>query len=199
MAKKKIKDELLNHNYDGIQELDNDLPPWWLYLFYFTIAFGIVYLIYYHVLGLGDLQVAQYEKEMKAAQMKYASLTTPAAQQTETQAQPEAAQTEMQPLTDEASLAQGKEIFKANCIPCHGEFGQGVIGPNLTDDYWLHGGHFPEIVNTITNGVPAKGMVPWGPILGKDKITKVASYVMSLHGTNPPNPKAPEGEKMEYN
>ena len=191
MAKKRVKDELLGHDFDGIRELDNDLPPWWLYLFYFTIIFSVVYLIYYHVLDMGDLQIAEYEKEMKAAELKYASQTVTPGQTT--------GDVQLQPLTDEASIAQGKELFTTNCVPCHGEFGQGVIGPNLTDDYWIHGGRFSDIVNTITVGVPAKGMVPWGPILGNDKVMKVASYVVTLHGTNPPNPKAPEGEKMEYN
>lgn len=195
MARKKVKDELLDHNFDGIQELDNELPPWWLYLFYFTIAFSVVYLLYYHVLGIGDLSIAEYEKEMKAAEMKYAGAVTPEGPQAG--APTEAAA--MSPLTDEASIAQGKEIFATNCTPCHGQHGEGVIGPNLTDDYWIHGkGQFSDIVQVVTNGVPAKGMISWGPVLGKEKILKVASYVMTLHGTNPPNPKAPEGQKVEY-
>ena len=183
MARKKIKDELLDHNYDGIQELDNDLPPWWLYMFYFTIAFSIVYMMYYHVLGLGDLQYAEYEKEMaaaKAAQQQVAASAGPAVALT--------------PFTDEENLAKGKEIYMTNCMACHGANGEGGVGPNLTDQYWLHGGAFENIVKTITDGVPAKGMIAWKAILNPEQIRQVASYVKTLQGTNPPNAKAPQGE-----
>lgn len=193
MVKKfeKVKDELLDHDYDGIQELDNELPPWWLWLFYITIIWAVVYMIYFHVLGTGPSSAEEYRAEIQAAQMKYS--------------QPSGGETagvtadqNIVALTDEQSLAEGKAIFDKNCVPCHGPDGGGTVGPNLTDDYWIHGGSMKDMVKTITNGVPAKGMIAWGPILKPDEIVTVASYVRSLHGTNPPTGKAPEGEKVDY-
>ncbi|MEJ2055683.1 MAG: c-type cytochrome, partial [Calditrichaceae bacterium] len=102
------------------------------------------------------------------------------------------------PLTDEASLSAGKEIFLKNCASCHGDKGQGGIGPNMTDDYWLHGAGMNNVIHTIKNGVPSKGMIAWQPILSEKEIKQVASYLLSLHGTNPPNPKKPQGEKVDY-
>ncbi|MCB0263880.1 MAG: cbb3-type cytochrome c oxidase N-terminal domain-containing protein [Calditrichia bacterium] len=186
MARKKIKDELLDHDYDGIQELDNDLPPWWLYMFYFTIVFGFAYLLYFHVLDIGDLQAAEYQKEMQAAE------TMLAKNNAENQAQ---SPQEMTVLTDSENLAAGKEIFMTNCMACHGANGEGGVGPNMTDEYWIHGGAFSDIVNTIVVGVPAKGMISWKPILSPTQIQQVASYLTTLQGTNPPNGKEPQGEK----
>jgi mono/diheme cytochrome c family protein len=98
-------------------------------------------------------------------------------------------------LTDEADLSAGKSIFATNCVICHGSAGEGLVGPNLTDEYWIHGGSLEAIVQTIKVGNPAKGMVPWEPILSEREILQVASYIRSLQGTNPPNAKAPEGER----
>ncbi len=181
---KKVKDELLDHDFDGIQELDNELPPWWLPMFYVTLVWSVAYLIYYHVLGIGPSSLEEYQAEMaRAAQMyRQPAPQTPAA-------------TVLEPRMDEASLREGKAIYDKNCIPCHGKLGEGLIGPNLTDDYWIHGGRFEDVVRTITNGVPAKGMIAWKTVLKPEDIVKVASYVESLRGTNPPNAKAPEGEK----
>ncbi len=190
MVKKieKVKDELLDHDFDGIQELDNELPPWWLMLFYITIIWSVVYLLYYHVLGIGPSSIEEYQQEMARAEKLYGSQQSGG----EAAAIPEE---ELKPLTDQASLEAGKAIFQKNCVACHGPDGGGGIGPNLTDEYWIHGGSFKDIVHTITVGVPQKGMVPWGPVLKKDEILQVASYVWSLYGTQPSNPKAPEGEK----
>ncbi len=183
---KKVKDELLDHDFDGIQELDNELPPWWLTLFYVTIIWSVAYLIYYHVLGIGPSSIEEYQAEMaRAAQIQ---------QQTPTPGGGPVAQV-MEPRMDPASLQEGKAIFDKNCTPCHGKLGEGLIGPNLTDDYWIHGGRFQDIVRVITNGVPAKGMIAWNAVLKPEEILNVASYVESLRGTNPPNAKAPEGEK----
>jgi mono/diheme cytochrome c family protein len=103
------------------------------------------------------------------------------------------------PLTDEESLAEGKAVYDKNCTPCHGISGEGVVGTNITDEYWIHGAAtMNDMVRTIVNGVPAKGIVPWGPILRRDEIIKVASYIRTLRGTNPPNGKAPQGEKVAY-
>ena len=97
-----------------------------------------------------------------------------------------------------ANIEKGKEIFVKNCVSCHGPQGQGIIGPNLTDDYWLHGAGINNVVHTITFGVPAKGMITWRGVLKEKQILQVASYILTLHGTNPPNPKAPQGEKVAY-
>jgi len=176
------------HNYDGIQEYDNSPPAWFNWIFFVTIVFAFTYLMYYHVLKMGDLQVAEYEKAVKEAAPILAK------------AQERAIYLADQPrLTDETSLALGKSIFKTNCVTCHGPNGEGLAGPNLTDDYWLHGGHYNEIFKTVFNGVEQKGMPVWKKTLKPDDIRAVASYVYTLHGTNPPNPKAPQGEKMNYN
>lgn len=192
MVKKieKVKDELLDHDFDGIQELDNELPPWWLMLFYITIIWSVVYLLYYHVLGIGPSSIEEYQQEMARAEKLYGSQKSGGT----AAAIPEE---DLKPLTDKASLEAGKAVYTKNCVACHGPNGEGGIGPNLTDEYWIHGGSFKDIVHTITVGVPQKGMVPWGPVLKKDEILQVASYVWSLYGTNPPNAKAPEGEKYD--
>ena len=193
MVKKieKVKDELLDHDFDGIQELDNELPPWWLMLFYITIIWSVVYLLYYHVLGIGPSSAEEYQQEMARAEQLYGK------QQQGGGATAAVMDEDLKPLTDQAALAAGKAIYTKNCVACHGPNGEGGIGPNLTDEYWIHGGSFKDIVHTITVGVPQKGMVPWGPVLKKDEIIQVASYVWSLYGTNPPNAKAPEGEKYD--
>jgi cytochrome c oxidase cbb3-type subunit 3 len=196
MVKKfeKVKDELLDHEYDGIQELDNELPPWWLWLFYITIIWSVVYMVYYHVLGTGPSSAEEYQMELARAETMYQQPGGDAAASVEGQ---ESAQ-KIVALTDAQSLEEGMTIFGKNCVPCHGTAGEGTIGPNLTDDYWIHGATMKDMVNTITNGIPAKGMISWAPVLEPDEIVKVASYIRSLHNTNPPNAKAPEGEKVDY-
>ena len=196
MVKKfeKVKDELLEHEYDGIQELDNELPPWWLWLFYITIIWSVIYLIHFHVLGTGASQDEEYQQEMIAAQAMYqrpaggTTTSTLLADENE----------KISPLTDDQSLAEGKIVYDKNCIPCHGKNGEGGVGPNMTDEYWIHGATMNDMVRTIINGVPAKGMIPWGPVLKEDEILKVASFLKTFRGTNPPNAKAPEGEKIDY-
>ena len=186
MARKKVVDELLDHDYDGIQELDNDLPPWWTNLFYFTIVFAVVYMAHYHILGTGPSSSAEYENEMAAAEAKYAAVI----EQSVTSGPVEA-------LTDEASLTEGKNIYTVNCVPCHGTQGEGGIGPTLADKYWLHGGQFSDIIGVINNGVPEKGMISWKPILNPSQIQQVASYLLTFQGTTPPNMKEPQGELVE--
>lgn len=195
MVKKpaKVKDELMEHDFDGIQELDNELPPWWLWLFYITIFWGLGYLVYYHVLQVGDSSKEQYLNEMAvAAEMQR---QTPGGGMV---AGKEGEAAEITALKDEQSLAQGKEIFQKNCIPCHAPDGGGTVGPNLTDEYWIHGARTGDVVQIITAGVPAKGMISWAPILKADEILQVASYVISLRGSTPAAPKAPEGQKVDY-
>ena len=178
------KDEQMAHNYDGITEFDNDLPPWWKYGFYFTIVFAIGYLYYYQVAKIGQLQTAEYATEMQQATLLVSAdaddpnkLTTFAA------------------LTAPTELGAGKSLFTTNCAPCHGASAEGKVGPNLTDDYWLHGGEINHVYKTIKFGVSSKGMVAWKGKLAGKQILQVASYIRSLHGSKPANAKPPQGEK----
>lgn len=179
------KDLLLDdHNYDNIRELDNKIPPWFNYLFYATVIFGVFYMINYHVLSSGDVQASEYKEEIRNAELARAELMKTGALLDEST---------LTALTDAASLSIGKEIFIKNCAVCHTEKGGGLVGPNLTDDYWIHGGGIKNVYATVKNGVPAKGMISWKTQLNPKQMHEVASYVLSLRGTNPPNPKAPEG------
>jgi cytochrome c oxidase cbb3-type subunit 3 len=175
---------LLDHEIDGIRELDNKLPRWWVWLFYFTIIFAAVYMVYYHVLGAGDLMLAEYNKEMKAGEaIKGAAM-----------AKFEADIGTLQPSKDPEVLARGKKTFLTLCAPCHRADGGGLVGPNLTDEYWIHGSKFSDNVTTIWNGVPAKGMITWKNTLKPKEVYEVASYIYTLRGTHPPNPKPPENQ-----
>ena len=175
---------LLKDDYDGIKELDNRIPPWFNYLFYFTVLFGIYYLLDYHVFKTGKLQAEEYREEMTIAESRKAELMKTGALVNENT---------VTRLTDAASLNAGKDIFRTNCVPCHGPDGGGIIGPNFTDDYWIRGGGIKNIFSTIKYGVPAKGMISWQTQLNPKQMQDVASYIMTMHGTKPANPKAPEG------
>ena len=260
MKEKIPQDELFHHSFDGIQEYDNQLPGWWKALFYITIVFAAVYLLYYHVTGLGDSSRVEYLREMnpgytpdvmeagglitayhspflareanlsprvKAEIQKLAdasfeenlmrTMAKADAKQMEklktafpevykrfltggpasggAEAAPEP--TISEPIKDAAVLAKGKQIFETQCFTCHGKLGEGGIGPNLTDEYWLHGGEIGQVIHTIRKGVPAKGMISWERTLAPDQIDAVASFVLlKLQGSNPPNPKPPQGDKM---
>lgn len=176
-------DKIMDHNYDGIEELDNPPPRWIMALFYLTIGFSIIYGAYYFWLDVGDHQDAEYAKKSEIHDQKFhiANLSSE----------------ELTLLTDASDLEEGKTIFKEmNCFACHGLNGEGnTIGPNLTDEYWLHGCDFQSSFNVIKNGVPAKGMTAFKGQISDEKIQKVASYVLSLKGTNPANAKAAQGEK----
>lgn len=306
MAKK--KDALLDHNFDGIQELDNDLPPWWLWLFYISIIISVAYILHYHVFDTGDLMVVEYNKEvdpnwqpveeaggisqtfLKTYQSPYyspdgdvtpktleqfkkyigpevdfsmlvmealrryddesmeklqlafdenigkkvgfntimveammraddleleklksafpevwASISEGGGKMTrktvtdESATEPLIAELpKIDALTDKVSLASGKTVFEKNCVSCHGKFGEGGIGPNFTDDYWIHGAGMANMVNIINKGVPAKGMISWRGVLKDNEIKQVASYILAMHGTNPPKAKKPQGMKVDY-
>lgn len=184
------KDELTGdsiiagHEYDGIKELDNKLPKWWLWLFYITIIFAVVYFFRFHILKTGDLQEEEYDKEVAAANMQYKDVRAANTIDAES----------VTLLTDETGLAAGRAIFDKSCVVCHLAQGQGLVGPNLTDNYWLHGCTISDIFKLITVGVPEKGMISWKDQLTPEQIQQVASFIVSLQGTNPPNPKAPQGE-----
>jgi len=175
------QDRLLDHSYDGIQEFDNPLPRWWVWIFWACIAFAAVYgLIPGNVLR-GPGRIAEYNASLAEA----ARLHPPEA---------EASEASLLALThDSKALAAGKQLFVTTCAPCHRPDAGGLIGPNLTDDYWLHGGTITQIHHTITVGVLDKGMPNWGKMLKPDQVTDVAAYVFTLHGSNPPNPKPPQG------
>jgi cytochrome c oxidase cbb3-type subunit 3 len=173
---------LLDHEADGIRELDNNLPRWWVWLFNLCIVYAVIYMVYYHVMDAGDLQAAEYKKEAEAGErLKSVAL-----------ARFEQELGQMKPLTDQASLDQGLATFKTLCAPCHRDDGGGLVGTNLTDDYWIHGSNFVDNLKTVWNGIPDKGMVTWKGVLPPKDIHNVASYVYTLRGTKPPNPKPAE-------
>lgn len=177
---------LLDHDYDGIKELDNNLPPWWVYLFYACILFGVVYMVRYEVLG-ADNQEMELKKEVAQAKIDIAEYmkTAPDLMDEKT----------VTLLTDPADLAAGKEIFTTNCAACHRADGGGQIGPNLTDDQWILGGGIKNVFHTLVNGGrDGKGMISWKGTLKPKEMQKVASYILSLKGSNPPDAKAAEGE-----
>jgi len=177
---------LLAHDYDGIRELDNNLPPWWVYLFYGCIAFAAIYLIRFEIMD-GDNQETEFRKEMAQAKIDVEAYkkTAPDLMDEKTVTR----------LTEPADLAKGKVIFESNCAACHRADAGGQIGPNLTDEHWILGGGIKNVFHTITNGGrDGKGMVSWRGTLKPTEIQYVASYILSLKGSNPKEPKAPDGE-----
>lgn len=185
------KSLIIEHDYDGIQELDNPTPAWFMYLFYVTIAFAVGYLLIYHVFGVGQLQYEEYKTEMAVAAKEKAVFLSKSADKVD--------ENTVKLTTDPSVLATGKAVFKERCAACHGENGQGTVGPNLTDDYWLHGNKINDVFKTIEYGVQSKGMPTWEKQLTPKQIADVANYVESLRGTNPPNPKEPQGTKVADN
>ncbi|WP_372917619.1 cbb3-type cytochrome c oxidase N-terminal domain-containing protein [Salegentibacter sp.] len=189
LTKKPLEKEdeiILDHNYDGIRELDNDLPAWWLYGFYISIIFAVIYMARYHVFDGADqseeylAEVAKAKEEVEAYKKENPDLL-------------DASTVEM--LTDASDLEAGETIYMANCIACHRADGGGSIGPNLTDEHWILGGGISNIFHTISEGGrDGKGMVAWKTSLSSEEIAQVSSYVMSLEGTNPSDAKAPEGD-----
>ena len=214
---------MLDHEYDGIHELDNDLPRWWLWLFILTVIWGVLYFAYFHVLSVGYLSGDEYKQEMnpnytRAVSRQHRLLGILPEYRSPfydpvrdhlvagPQVRPAVAYVEQTresdtstyvALTDEAALKAGMTVFQTKCATCHGKLGEGGIGPNLTDDYWLHGAGISNIYKTVKYGVPAKGMLSWRLELQPLQIQQVASFVMTMHGTNPPNAKAPQGEMVK--
>ena len=181
----KEADVLLDHDYDGIKELDNALPPWWKWGFYFTIIVGVIYLFRFHVTKTGPTPLDEYNSEMKIAAAKMEIFKKNSK---------ESFDENTVTIADAKGIVDGKKIFTGTCFPCHGANGEGnAVGPNLTDKYWLHGGSLGEVFKTITNGVPDKGMQVWCKTFSPADIRNITSYVLSLQGTNPANAKAPQG------
>jgi len=179
---------LMDHDYDGIKELDSKIPPWFSWLFILTIIFAVYYMLDYHVFGSGKVMQDEYSAEIKKASLEREALIKSGALVNEET---------VELLTDASSLQKGKEIFETNCIACHAADGGGIVGPNLTDKYWIHGGGIKNVFKTIKYGVPEKGMISWQTQLNANQMQDVASYVLSLQGTTPAAPKAPEGEIWE--
>jgi cytochrome c oxidase cbb3-type subunit III len=176
-----------HEEYDGIKELDNPLPPWLKYIFYITIVISFTYLTRLVVFKDETIvQKKEYSKEMAAARAK-----------TEIAVKEDAVKTAAQPaMTQEQILAAGKVTFDKICYVCHGKFGEGLVGPNFTDDYWIHGGTPEELKKIIVDGVIEKGMLSYKSQLSNKQIDQVIAYILSLQGTNPPNQKAPQGVKV---
>lgn len=177
---------LLDHEYDGILELDNNLPPWWKNLFYLTIIFAVGYMLYYHVFD-GPTQEMEYEREVATATIAIEEYKKNNPDLID------ASSVEM--LTDAADLNAGESIYNTNCAVCHRADGGGGIGPNLADEYWILGGDIASIYNVISEGGRAgKGMVAWKSELNPLEIAQVSSYILTLQGSNPADAKAPEGD-----
>jgi cytochrome c oxidase cbb3-type subunit 3 len=185
------QEHLLDHNYDGIQEYDNPLPKWWVYLFYATILFSVLYWFNVPGVGTGKGRIANYERELALARAQAAEQAAKNPMAHDTDASLQAA------TADPAVLALGKEVFVGTCAACHRADGGGNIGPNLTDDYWLHGGKPTEILHTVTVGVLEKGMPAWGQTLPAARVRAAAVYVLTLRSTHPANPKPPQGVEVQ--
>lgn len=182
----KEEDIMLHHDYDGIKELDNVLPPWWVYLFYGTIVFALVYLVRFHVMNEYD-QEQEFKNEIELAELEKSKLPKSAADEISFE--------NVTVVTDAESLAKGKEIFNNACAACHKADGGGLVGPNLTDKHWINGGGIKNIFKIISEGSKNNpSMVAWKSNLSSKDIQSVASYIMTLEGTNPPDAKAAEGE-----
>lgn len=183
------KDLMMEHQFDGITELNNPTPGWFMVLFYGSIIFAIGYMFHYEVFG-GPTQEQEYVTEMQQAEdAKLAYLASPNAKSAVNE-------NNIEQSGEPAVLKAGAALYTSRCTPCHGEHGEGGVGPNLTDEYWLHGGTVGEIFKTIKYGVPAKGMVAWEKSLSAQQLSDLTNYVMSLQGTKPAGAKEPQGEKL---
>jgi len=178
-------DQVMDHDFDGIQEYDNRLPNWWLWILWGTVIFSVGYWLFFHTFGVGDLPPALYEAEMQAAAES---------QVVESGTLDDAALIAMSGMSDR--LAEGLEVYTTHCVACHLPTGAGIVGPNLTDAYWIHGASPMAIHKVVTEGVVEKGMVAWGQQLAPRKIESVVAYLLTLKDTNVAG-KAPEGELVE--
>ena len=184
------KDLVIDHEYDGISELDNPVPAWFNGLFYASVVFAVVYLCVYHVFGWGMNQDQEYAFEMAKAEAARQEWLAQAANNVDENT----VEVDVRPET----ITAGAAIYTQNCAVCHGNVGEGGIGPNLADEYWLHGGEVHDVFRIVKYGVLDKGMVPWEQSLTPVQIAEVSNYILTLRGTNPPNAKEPQGQKVSY-
>lgn len=183
-----VTDELLEHEYDGIREYDNPMPKWWVWMFWGSFWFALFYFFHFHVGAKGTSVAQAYVDELKEAREAEAKMAMGDAVSEEGLAKL---------MANKPMMGDTQAVFKARCEQCHADKGQGLIGPNLTDDSWIHGkGTLMDIYKTVDEGVPAKGMPAWGRQLTPIELRKVVAYVGSLRGTNVPG-KPPEGEKVD--
>ena len=193
MSDKKLVDEvlgenLLDHEYDGIMELDNDLPPWWLYMFYGTIIASVIYVVAYFGLGKFN-QIDELNTEYAVAEEQIAKFKAANG--------PGIDETSVVLATDAAQLEDGKAIYTKNCVACHAANGGGGVGPNFTDNAWIHGSSINDVFKIIKYGVPEKGMIPWESQLNPEQIQNVASYILTeFKGKNVEGGKEPQGDKQ---
>ena len=178
-------DVLLDHDYDGIKELDNALPPWWKYGFYITIVVAFIYIIAYHVTGTGMNPTQEYAAQMEDARI--------AKEKFDAENKDKVDETKV-PMADAEGIEKGRSIYKDNCVACHGQLGEGGAGPNLTDNYWIHKGSLNDIYASIKNGYPDKGMQSWIIKFNPKEISQIASFIKTLNGSNPSGAKAPQGD-----
>ena len=187
--KEKEIDQLLDSDYDGIQEYDNDLPRWWLNIFWLTTIFAIGYTIYVHG-GFAPTDAEKIAMEIQELDSKKAEL-----RKEEEKNAPEVTEESLLALVSVPErVSTGEAVYKEKCAVCHGQVGEGLIGPNLTDDNWIHGGSLMEIREILHKGVLEKGMLAWEGVIPEEDIQSVVAYIRSIRGTNPPNAKAAEGE-----
>ncbi len=182
---------MTDHDYDGIRELDNSLPPWWKYGFYLTIIWAFGYLIHFHVTKTGPLMEQEYKNQLAQAEIEMEEYRKKASNLVD--------ESNVVLLTSASELDKGKATFNNFCVTCHGSFGEGKVGPNLTDQYWKHGGDIKDLFKTVKLGVSGTGMKSWKSDLSPSAIAEVSSYILSLQGTNPAGAKAPEGELYQPN
>jgi cytochrome c oxidase cbb3-type subunit III len=180
---------MMEHAYDGILEIDNPIPAWFMTLFYGSILVSVIYLFAYHVVGDGQTMTTEYKEQMvegeaiKQAYMKqFASSIN---------------ENNVTLLKDDTSIKEGKKMFTQNCVACHAADGGGGVGPNLTDEFWLHGGNVKSVFHTISEGVAEKGMISWKKSINPLQIQQITSYIFTLKGTKPAKPKEPQGEKVD--
>lgn len=179
------KKDVVIHEYDGIRELDNPMPRWWVGLFVAGVIYGAGYYAWYQ---LGDGRTIEQEFQAEKGEIEARVLRSSGGSKG-----PEFEAKLLAAIKSPEARKNGREVFAGKCVACHGPDGGGSVGPNLTDDYWLHGAKPAEIARVVSEGVPDKGMPPWGPLLKEGELPSVVAYVRSLHGTRPANPKAPQG------
>jgi cytochrome c oxidase cbb3-type subunit 3 len=184
------RDEVREHSFDGIQEYDNDLPRWWVNIFILTAIYSVGYIIFMHM-GFRDSDDVILAKQLAALQAKQQADVQTITGEAGSKSPSEIL---MALTSDATALAEGKKSFEAKCAACHRADAGGLVGPNLTDAHWIHGGELTDIQKVVINGIPEKGMVAWKGLMTPGEINSVVAYIWSLKGTNPANPKAPEGE-----